>query len=204
MQGENFLKSIKSPKLFLVEGKDDVDFFVKLLEALSIKNCFVWSVEGKDDFGNKLKTLSKVPGFDRLTHFAIIRDKESDNALESVQKILSDINIENIPSRNGEVIAGNPTVGIFILPGTNKGKMLEDLCLHLVQNDPAMRCVEEFACCISELPYPPKNMSKARLLAFLASRREPVNTIGVAANKGYWNFDCPVIDELKEFLMYFK
>ncbi len=49
--------------------------------------------------------------------------------------------------------------------------MLEDLCLKSVEDDPAMECVQEYFDCISDkLDDLPKNISKAKARAFLASR----------------------------------
>lgn len=201
---ENMLKEIKNKKLFVLEGKDDVGFFVNLLDTIGIKDFFVWGVKGKDKYKPEMMLLPKISGFSKLTHLAIIRDKENDNALESVQGILTQLGFKNIPRQNGDVVEGKPTTGVFILPGNINGKMLEDLCLEVIKTDPAMRCINQFADCICGLPESPKNISKSKILAYLASRPEPVNTIGVAAQKGYWDMDSSALDELKLFLNKFK
>lgn len=204
MEKESILDEIKNPKLFVVEGINDCQFFIKLLDHICIKGFHVRPVEGKDKFKRKISALATTTGFPKLTHLAIIRDKEEDNAFQSVQNILKEIGIPNIPQQNGEVIHGKLTVGVFILPGNIEGKMLEDLCLKIVESEPSMKCVNEFAKCVLSLGKPPKNPSKAKLLAYLASQQEPVNTIGIAAEKGYWDFDSPALSELVTFLMKFQ
>jgi hypothetical protein len=96
------------------------------------------------------------------------------------------------------------------MPGeTIGGTMLEDLCLKTVENDKAMDCVERFASCVAALLDPPKNMSKAKIQVFkahvfLATQPETVDSMGLAAQKGYWDLESPCLDELKQFLFHLK
>lgn len=48
--------------------------------------------------------------------------------------------------------------------------------------------------------YFPKNRSKAKAQAFLAGMHESVTAVGLAAQKGCWNLDHPVLDGLKAFI----
>ena len=45
-----------------------------------------------------------------------------------------------------------------------------------------------------------KNVNKARVQAFLASRPKHVVHLGLAAYKGYWPWDDPAFDHVKQFL----
>lgn len=205
MEKEDCLKEIKNKKFFVVEGEGDVQFFKNLLDKIGITDFFAWEIRGKDKFSQELPILFKLPGFSRLTHIAIIRDKESDHAFESVVNILRRIGVTNLPTKNGEVVPGSPSVGIFIMPGEEtEGTMLEDLCLKTIEIAPNMKCVNEFAKCISDLEKPPKNLSKSKVLAYLASQPEYVNTIGLAAEKNYWDFNSPALNELVTFLKKFQ
>jgi hypothetical protein len=142
-------------------------------------------------------------------HLAIIRDKDEDDAFASVANIVTKAGLSP-PLSHGQFSDGNPRVGIFIMPGvTVDGMMLEDLCLKTVEDDGAMDCVEEFASCVAALPDPPKNMSKAKVQVFkahvfLATQPETVDSMGLGAQKGYWNLDSPCLDELKQFLLHLK
>ena len=78
--------------------------------------------------------------------------------------------------------------------------MIEDLCLKTVEKHPAMQCVNAFAECVSNLDNRPRNISKAKVQAYLAAQAEVAETIGRGAQKGYWDFDSPYLDELKSFL----
>jgi hypothetical protein len=199
-------EKILNRKLIAVEGKDDVGFFVKLLDEIGVTNFFVWGIDGKGNFNRDLPLLSKVPGFASLTHFAVIRDGDTDEAFASVRSILCQkMGFQNVPSTHGEFAIGTPKIGIFIMPGKSvKGNTLEDLCLGTVEEHPSMQCVNEFVSCISALKDRPKNMSKTKVQVFLASQPEIVNSIGLGASKNYWDFTSPVLDELKTFLINLK
>jgi len=206
LSAEEGLKEIKNKKLFLVEGKDDVEFFVELLDKIGISDFFVWGIEGKGNFNKELPVIAKLSGFDNLTHLCIIRDKDQDDAYKSVGTILREtMNMANVPSKSGEMTQGEPNLGIFICPGDSiEGTCLEDLCLEVVKDHPAMDCVNAFADCVSALEISPKNLSKSKMLSFLAAQPDIVNTIGLAARKNYWDFTSPALQELIEFLKQFK
>ena len=193
---------IRNKKVMVVEGKDDVGFFVKMLDKLNIFGVYVASLGGKDKFNDDLPDLQKRPAFSDITHFGVIRDQDIDNAFESVANILSrKMGFKNIPSENGQFVSGTPLIGIFIMPGNSiRGKTLEDLCLKTVEDHPAMQCVNEFASCASALENKPKNMAKAKAQTFLAAQPEIVNSVGLGAEKNYWDFDSPSLNELKQFL----
>ena len=206
---------IKSKKLLAVEGKDEENFFDALLKHMNITDFDIRRVGGKDQFKNKLPALKNVSGFLNadgspfVTHLAIIRDENDDNAFASVTNILKKEGFTHL-KKHGQFSKGNPKVGVFIMPGeTVEGTMLEDLCLKTVENHPAMKCVDEFSSCVSALPTSPKNISKAKVhvfkaQVFLATQPEVVDSVGLGAQKKYWNFNSPALDELKQFLSNLK
>ncbi len=197
-------------KIIAVEGPDDDNFFDALLRRMNIKDYDIRFVGGKDEFKNKLPALKNVSGFFNangspfVTHLAIIRDGNGDNAFESVTNIIKKEGFTP-PKKHALFSNGNPKIGIFIMPGTTvKGTMLEDLCLKTVEKNPEMKCVNEFASCVSAMEPKPKNMSKAKAQTFLAAQPEIANSVGVGAQKGYWNFESTVLEELKQFRNNFK
>lgn len=206
MEKAQWPEKISNRKLIVVEGKDDTKFFVKLLDEINITDFFVWGIDGKDNFNNDLPLLSKLPGFSNLTHFVVIRDNDTDDAFTSVRNIICrKIGFPNAPSTHGEFTSGTPQIGVFIMPGEAvEGNAIEDLCLKTVEKCSAMKCVNEFISCLSALKDKPKNMSKAKVQAFLASQPEIANSIGQGASKNYWNFNSPILDELKDFLRNLK
>jgi len=203
-------RPITSKKVLAVEGADEKNFFDSLLKHMNITDFDIREVGGKDQFKNKLPALKKASGFFNadgspfVTHLAIVRDKNSGDAFRSIANILQKENLTP-PEKHGKFSPGNPKIGIFIMPGKKiKGTMLEDLCLKTVENNPAMRCVNEFASCVSTLPTPPKNASKAKAQAFLAAQPEVVDSTGLGALRHYWDFNSPALDELKNFLNHLK
>jgi len=153
--------------------------------------------------------LKNLPGFLDITHFAIIRDKDEDSyksAFDSIVDILCRKMIfQDVPNMHGVWASGPPQIGIFIMPGkTIKGESLEDLCLKTVEEEPAMKCVDEFSSCASSLKVPPKNLSKAKAQVFLAAQHELASSVGIGAEKGYWDLESSVLKELKEFLSHLK
>jgi len=201
---------IKSKKVLAVEGLDEENFFDSLLKHLNITDFDIHKVGGKNQFSKKLPALLKTPGFfapdesPLVTYLGIVRDKDEDEAFKSISNIVATAGLKP-PTKHSTFSDGTPKVGIFIMPGNKvEGTMLEDLCLKTVEKNPAMKCVNEFASCVSAMEPKPKNMSKAKAQTFLATQPEIANSVGVGAQKGYWNFESTVLEELKQFLNNFK
>ena len=210
MADSNLPEEIRNKKLLVVEGKDDIGFFVEVLKKQNISGVYVTGLGGKDRFNEELPRLTKISGFSNITHFGIIRDKDDksqNDAFKSVANtLLNKTNLQNIPTKHGQFAIGKPKLGIFIMPGeTIDGTMLEDLCLKTVENHEAMACVNEYVACISALRHIPKNISKAKVQVFkaqvfLAAQPEIVDSVGLGAQKKYWDFESAALDELKKFL----
>lgn len=201
---------ITNTKILAVEGIDDKNFFDKLLKCLSISDFQIEDVGGKDKFPKRFPALLKTPGFyapDQtpiVTHLAIIRDKDEDEAFKSISKIVTNAGLKP-PTKQSTFSDGIPKVGIFIMPGeTIEGTMLEDLCLKTVENRPVMKCVNDFITCTCALEIKPKNLSKAKVQAFLAAQPDIANSVGIGAQKNYWDFGSPDLGELKQFLNQMK
>jgi len=206
---------ITVPNVLAVEGKDEVNFFDRLLRHVGIGDFQIREVGGKDQFPKKLPALLKMRGFfetdgsPRVKNLAIVRDKDQDNAFESIANIVKEAGLTP-PDEHGAFSDGRPRVGIFIMPGqTIDGTMLEDLCLKTVEGHEAMPCVEQFASCVGDLPSVPKNMAKAKAQVFkaqvfLAAQTDTVDAVGLGAQKGYWDFDSPALAEVKGFLEHLR
>ena len=209
------LSPINSKKVIAVEGKDEINFFNALLRHMNITDFDIREIGGKDQFPKKLPALLKARGFyladgsSFVTHLAIIRDRDEDEAFKSIATIVTNAGLKP-PTKQSEFSNGSPKVGIFIMPGeTIDGTMLEDLCLKTVENHKAMTCVNEYASCISALEPIPKNIPKAKVQVFkaqvfLAAQPEIVDSVGLGAQKKYWDFESNTLDELKEFLIKLK
>jgi hypothetical protein len=195
-------QALSKPKLLIGEGKEEVDFFTAFLTHLNISNVQVEQYRGKQGLASYLKTLVVRPGYLNVVSLGITRDADNSaqSAFQSVCGSLQRASLP-VPSQPGEVVGDNPQVSVMILPdGQNKG-MLEDLCLAAVEADPVLQCVDEyFNCVYTTVGREPNNIAKARVHAWLASQIEPDKRLGEAAKAGYWPWDSPGFDRLKQFL----
>ena len=196
---------INKNKVLAVEGKDEVNFFKALLEHIEVTGFQVFDVAGKAQFKKKLPALVKMSGFSDVKLLAVIRDADDDAnaAFGSIKYILSTQNLKP-PAKKNQFSDGNPRIGIFIMPGDSDVGMLEDLCLKTVKDHPAMECVNNFSDCVSGLQNPPKIIAKTRAQTFLAAMPEMVDSVGIGAKKGYWDFNSNELFDLIKFLNYLK
>ena len=125
-------------------------------------------------------------------------------------------NNQPTPDAPGEIVCSNGLyTGIFIMPGNAEEGMLEDLCLKTVIGHPVLTCVDEYFLCLKDKLdnektkttketckyYYPKNEAKAKMHAFLAGMNKFVPSLGIAAKKGYFNFESESLNEIKYFLL---
>jgi hypothetical protein len=196
-------KEIKTTKQLLVEGNDADFFFSALLDELSLSEIQIQNYGGIDELKGFLKQFCKVSGFwEKVVSLGIVRDAETDPsaAFQSVSGALGATDLP-VPQCPLDLTDTQPRVSVFILPDAETNGMLETVCLRSVEKDPAMFCVEEYFKCLKErLGFFPKNMEKARLQAFLASREKVPRMLGVAAKQGYWPWNSPIFESISHFL----
>ena len=204
-------QNIKEKKLLMVEGKDEESFFQVLFEKKGIKGVQTMSVGGKDNFSNNLSDIMKTSNFGNLKSLAILRDADQSakNAFKSICSALRSNDLP-APSQSGDFKADDSLkVGIFIIPDGKNPGMLESLCLSIVKpgGEGIIKCIDSFMECIKELAQKdtgykqPKILEKARVRAFLSAMEENTPSLGVAAQKGYWDLDS---DKLKPLLHFLK
>ncbi len=99
---------------------------------------------------------------------------------------------------------GPPKIGIFIMPDNYGLGMLENLCLKTIEDQKIKVCVDDYISCIADCQSVEErehfNEAKARVQAYLAARVPLVNSLGLGAIKGYWDFEHSCFDEIKKFL----
>jgi hypothetical protein len=196
------IKKIERPKLLIAEGDEDARFFGAFCHHLGLNDIQVLPIGGKTQLPSNLKALKGVTGFSQVIALGIIRDADEDAnaAFQSVCSALQHAGLP-IPTKPMTPAPGRPRVLVMILPDNQSPGALEDVCLKAIAGTPAMRCVDEFFCCLQRhrLP-PPKNLSKAKVLAYLTSLPEPDKRLGESAQAGYWDWDHPAFSDLKDFL----
>ena len=202
MANDEQLQAITKSKLLLAEGSDDFRFFKALIDYLERQDIEIRTYGGKDNLRPFLKALPAIPGFANVKSLGITRDADSD-ADRTFQSIHDSLLDADLPAPNASFVSvpGPPQVAVMIMPpGADRG-MLEDLCLSAVQDDPAMPCVDQyFECVEKEMGRLPRNMAKARIHAFLASRERPDRRLGEAALGGELPWDSPSFAPVKQFL----
>jgi len=195
-------REIIKPKLLIGEGKEEERFFGALLTHLGIGDVQVEQYGGKQGLASYLKNLLVRPGYPALVSLGVTRDADisAREAFQSVYDTLRNIGLST-PDRPQTSATGRLRVGVFILPDGQRSGMLEDLCLSAIQAYPEWGCIEAYFQCITATANrQPANMSKARVHVWLASQVEADKQLGVAAEIGYWPWDNPPFDALKQFL----
>lgn len=196
---------ITSSKIILVEGKDEIEFLTALCNNESIDDFQFIEIGGIDRFKDEFPAILNDRNFDDVTSLAIIRDadKSQQAAVQSLQHYLKKYSLPT-PSNHCEIKSiENLKVGIFVMPGNRDSGMLENLVLDSVADHPvkieADRFIDQLKLKLSDKEFP-LNEHKARLHAFLSGMRKFIPSIGIAAQKGYFNFDSVHFNELKIFL----
>ncbi|MBN2830265.1 MAG: hypothetical protein JXR56_08090 [Candidatus Cloacimonetes bacterium] len=193
--------AIEKSRLLLVEGKDEIGFFECMLKHLEITNIQILDVKGKENFKNEIPLLRKLPGFNIVEKIGIVRDAD-DNYSATIKSIRDSLKKSEfvVDDNPCSFSAGTPNVGFFIMPDNSSNGELEDLCLDAVKNTEVLECVENNIKCIQVKKENLKKMAKRKVQIFLASQDEIVNSLGLGAQKHYWDFESPVYDSLKQFL----
>ncbi|MCY3785541.1 MAG: hypothetical protein OXG47_02280 [bacterium] len=165
-------------RVLLVEGVDDERMVCRLCERLDITEQFC--IKKANGVEQLLKTISpelKVP--DRLA-LGILVDANDDPAArwQAIRGRLqgADINPPDDLEPNGTVVEGSPRVGIWMMPDNGSPGELEDFVREMIpKNDSLWTRAERY---IDDIPagerrFKPNKTSRAKLYAWLATRKEP-------------------------------
>jgi hypothetical protein len=196
------LEPITENKLIIVEGDDDKNLLSALIEDIGLSGIQIIGCIGKGEMPDVIRTVQQSTGFKGFVQsLGIVRDCDVDakSAFLSVCDALHKANL-SVPPKPLVVAQGTPNVIIVILPCDSEKGALEDVCLQSVSDYPEMSCLNEYFSCLEGIDVIPKNISKAKAQAFLASRIETVPHIGIAAQKRYWPWSHEAFNGIKEFL----
>ena len=210
---ENRKITLTLSKLLLVEGKDEDNFFDEFLKKTGIGGIQIIPCGGRDNFQNEFLATIRTPGFvEKVESLALIQD--ADNSAKAAFNRVYNILRRNEfkpPDKHGEFKEDkkrNLKTGVFIIPDGKNSGMLESLCLSSVKSQHINKCIDSFMDCVDKQPVEdnsfykkkPKNKDKARLRAFLAAMEKDCPSLGVAAQKSYWDFKSPAFKPLLNFL----
>jgi len=197
---------LESDRVLAVEGKDECNFFEALIKYEKINEVQIIDIGGKDKFKIEFPLLINLEGFTGVHTLGFIRDAEENQAGSAFASICDTLKHNGFPAPdtiNSICNEQNIRIGIFIMPNNIDRGMLEDLCLESVRNQPVFKCVNDYIeCCLQRLEENEKNIniSKAKVQAYLSVRKPIVNSLGVAAIKGYWNVGNDCFSDIKQFL----
>ena len=198
------------PKRLIVEGNDDRNFFQALVAHLSMDDVSVRSHDGKDKLKSYLDALVTATEFDDVRSLGIVRDANgcANSAFQSIQDCLCDAGLPVPPEvaqryeatermTNGRKA---PAVSVFVLPDCESPGSLETL-LYRMLKPKIKQCITSFLECAGDVDgKQPKNEDKARVFAYLATRKKPRHSVGVAAKQGAWCFGDPAFEDLIAFV----
>lgn len=188
-------------KFVFCEGKDDVAVVRGLAAHLKLE-IQVEEYLGKDKLPLFLESLKTRPEFaqQKVAAFAVLRDANGNSAaaFTSVCSALQQ-NGFSVPNADGSFSDSGLRVGIFIV-GVNGRGMIEDVCLNSVGEQPEFSCVEDYFNCIAKKSARSKFSSKAKVRVWMASHTDYDLRVGKAAEEGYWPWESPAFDSLKNFL----
>lgn len=195
---------ITLPAQLLVEGKDQKNFFTALAKFLQIDAAVqIRDFRGIQQLRGYLLPFKDQRGFDEIVkRIGIIRDAEADfdAAFSSVCSSLKNAKLP-VPKSHGIFTNSSPSVGAMILPGGNQSGMLETLLCSTISDSETNRCIDKFFNCIkNEVGINVMRMEKARARVFLATKPEPHVSVGVAAQKGYWDMNHGQFSGVRGFL----
>lgn len=197
------LEPITQSKLVVVEGDDDKNLLVALIEHLGLTGIQIIPCVGKGEIPDKIMAIRKTSDFEnKVASLGVVRDadEDSENTFRSVCDALRKAGL-SVPSKPLTVASGTPRVIVMIWPCDRNKGTLEDVCLQSVAELSEIACVSQYFECLQKQSIVlPGNLSKAKVQAFLASRPEPCPHLGVAALKGYWQFKSKAFDDVRKFL----
>lgn len=167
------------PRLLLVEGADDKEFFRKLAEHLGISDQIdLVEYQGKSNLANYLIAILQDEPFTNLKRIGIIRDSDySTKAFDSVVSALDKAN-KNSPKNKFSIppkalvrSPEPPYVSVLPVPVDTEGS-LEDLVLVALQADPIMPCVNDYFACLTKigLQIAANRASKSKLSVFISGK----------------------------------
>ena len=167
------------PRLLLVEGADDKEFFRKLAEHLGIRDrIHLVEYQGKGNLDNYLIMILQDGHFANRKYIGIVQDSDyNTNAFNSVISKLKKANRNSskdnfsIPPEALVPSTELPYVSVLPVPLDSEGS-LEDLVLAALQADPIMPCVNDYFACLTKggVQIALNRASKSKLNVFIAGK----------------------------------
>lgn len=177
-----------------------------MLKKQLIDTVQILDFAGKDKFQAQLAVVRNTERFRDVVALGIVRDAEQNKATRAFESVCYALKQNNlpVPAALATVMPGKPKTSIFIMPDNNESGMLENLCLQTLAEQPIASCIEQFMQCYSggmvQQQKERLNSPKAQVQVYLATRIPIVNSLGLAAQKDYWDFEHSAFHAIKQFL----
>lgn len=198
-------EQITAKKLLLAEGRDAELFLVWAVRHFRPERDFqVMDFGGITELTNFLLMLANDESYDQVETIVIARDAETDAkaAISSIQCSMTQASIP-VPQKPFEYTRNSSMKTAFmIFPGPeHQNDRLEDLCLSTVENDPLLKCVDDYLECAKAKNEPLPHIHKSKLHCFLAGKNDYAGLpIGLASRERAWNFDHPALEPFKRII----
>ena len=194
---------ISSTKLLLVEGVDDQAVFNALWGKMGIEDVQILRYDGKSKFRNFVADLIALDGFGDVETIGLTTDVDHDPnaARDRVRGALANASlpVPDQPLTFAEA-PDSARIAYLLIPHDSDSGAMEDVCLASIEDVGALTCVDEFMACVEESGRQISRRSKARIHAYLSTRRDPDKRIGEAVAAGYLPFDSDAFDPLRRLI----
>ena len=195
--------AIQYPKILMVEGKDDIKSFYKLLVNTGVENIDVREIGGKERLRATLSTIKNTPNFThKVNSLGIILDADLQPVDDLFRSVCNTLNEEGLPvpvSLNSAIEEDGFKVNTFIMPDCSVNGALEDLFIKSISDTELYsECIVQFLSCSER--YGGVVSNKAPAYAYISLQKRPNLSFGVSVMENYWNLDHPCFDEIKKFL----
>ena len=173
-------------RLLLVEGQDDVVFFLHLIQYLRRTSAIprkynkfhVISYGSRNQLSDRLIGIVKARHFKQVKRIGIVGDADNDlDAFQQLQKVVKKIhlskNVKLVPPSKPLILSeGHPAIAIFVVPAAGSKGSLEDVVLRAVCQDKFMPCVEKYLDCLQDsgLKVRERRKAKSKLSVFLSGK----------------------------------
>ena len=196
-------QSLEASTQLLVEGNDQRNFFEAFVRHLGVSGVQVQNFGGVYDLSEFIMNMSGMDEFsDHVRSLGIVRDAEASaqEAFRSVQGSLRRIGL-TAPDRPRQRVGVSPSVSVLILSDDDSPGMLETLLCRTFSGSGLDGCIDSFFECVhAELGHGPHRPHKARAHAYIATQRDAHVSVGVAAQRNYWDLNHAVFDGVRDFL----
>ena len=191
-------------KLLLVEGQDDKHVVENLCRKLAPDLSFCCKSAGGSD--PLLKAIPLETRSDDRSALGILMDANTDISArwQAIGDRLcgEEVRLPDQPKHGGTIIDGDLRVGVWLMPDNSTPGELENFVAELVpKDDPIWPLAKQYIHGIPDAhrQFSPKKELRAKLHAWLATRREP-RKMGAAIGTGSLDATAPAAKALADWL----